>query len=159
MLEAVHSVIQTNAVMRAAAEQVATSDSFAANPDRVQKVAQAPYISPYIHFDTNHNTAVLALRDSETGDFLTTIPSDARLDARARDIARRAEAEVPGAQRRTATSAREASSSGVMQALLSDSPSDVSAAPSAPTVQQLSAFQSAAQSGSGGSDASVSVLA
>lgn len=93
MLEAVNSVVSNASLLRGQAEQQSAARAFAANPDNVQVAPQAPYISPYIHVDTNYNKAVLALRDSETGDFLTTIPSDARLQAQAQDVARRARIE------------------------------------------------------------------
>ena len=94
MLEAVNSVISNASLLRGQAEQQSNARSLAANPDHVQVAPQAPFISPYIHIDMNYKTAVLALRDSETGDFLTTIPSDARLQAKAQDQARRARAET-----------------------------------------------------------------
>ena len=91
MLEAVNSVISNASLLRGQAEQASPARSLAANPESVQVVAQAPYISPYITIDINYDTAVLALRDRDTGDFLTTIPSDAKLAARARDETRRAQ--------------------------------------------------------------------
>jgi len=94
MLEAVNSVVSNASLLRGQAEQTSAARSLAANPERVQVVPQAPYISPYIHVDVNFDTAVLALRDRDTGDFLTTIPSDARLQARAQDEAKRALADA-----------------------------------------------------------------
>lgn len=93
MLEAVNSSVSNAPLIRGNVEQTSSTRSFAANPAKVQEVPQAPFISPYIHFDSGSKTAVLALRDSQTGDFLTTIPSDAKLDARAREAASRARAE------------------------------------------------------------------
>jgi hypothetical protein len=91
MLEAVNSVISNASLVRAQAEQTSSARSLTANPESVQVVPQAPYISPYIKIDVNYDTAVLAMRDRDTGDFLTTIPSDTRLEAQARDAARQAE--------------------------------------------------------------------
>ncbi|HEY8189910.1 MAG TPA: hypothetical protein VIF12_04450 [Micavibrio sp.] len=88
MLEAINSVISNASLVRAQAEQTSSARSLTANPESVQVVPQAPYISPYIKIDVNYDTAVLAMRDRDTGDFLTTIPSDSRLEARARDAAR-----------------------------------------------------------------------
>ncbi len=94
MLEAVHSVVSNASLLRGQSEQQSSARSLAANPDSVQVAPQAPFISPYIHIDMNYKTAVLALRDPDTGDFLTTIPSDARLQAEAQDQVRRARAEA-----------------------------------------------------------------
>ena len=93
MLEAVNSSVSNAQLIRGNAEQTSSTRSLAANPSKIQEVAQAPFISPYVHYDSNYKTAVLALRDRDTGDFLTTIPSDAKLEARARDAAARARAE------------------------------------------------------------------
>lgn len=76
-------------------EQVSPADSFAGNPSRVQKVAQAPYISPYIHMDVNLDMAVLQIRDSDTGDVVRQIPSDATVEARQREVERRSEMTAP----------------------------------------------------------------
>lgn len=94
MLEAVNSVMSNAPLLRGQSEQQSQSRALATNPDSVQVAPQAPFISPYIHMDVHYGKAVLALRDSETGDFLTTIPSDAKLQAQAQDMARRAYAEV-----------------------------------------------------------------
>ncbi|MCB9988723.1 MAG: hypothetical protein H6868_05225 [Rhodospirillales bacterium] len=53
-------------------------------------MAQAPYVSPYIHVDLNYDKAVLQIRDSDTGDVLNQFPSQKRLEALARDAARQA---------------------------------------------------------------------
>ena len=90
MLEAVNSTLANASLVRAVADQASSARSFAANPEKVQEVVQAPYISPYVYVDVNYDKAVLALRDRDTGDFLTTIPSDAKLEAQARDLARQA---------------------------------------------------------------------
>lgn len=99
MIEAVNSVLSNASLLRGQSEQQSQSRALATNPESVQVAPQAPFISPYIHIDMNYKTAVLALRDRDTGDFLTTIPSDARLQAQAQDQARRAHAEtMPVAQ-------------------------------------------------------------
>ncbi len=79
MFEAVNSVISNAPMLRGNAEQMAVARSFAANPDRVQEVPMAPYISPYIHVDVKYNEAVLQLRDSDTGAVESQIPSEERL--------------------------------------------------------------------------------
>src|SRR5688572_26945383 len=58
MIEAVNAVVANASVLRGSAEAVSTARSFAANPERVQEVVQAPYISPYISMDVNYNKAV-----------------------------------------------------------------------------------------------------
>ena len=42
----------------------------------------APFISPYIAFDVNFDTAVLQIRDSSTGDVLRQIPTERSLELR-----------------------------------------------------------------------------
>ena len=95
MLEAVNSVISNASLLRGQSEQQSQSRALATNPDSVQVVPQAPYISPYIRIDSNYNTAVLVIRDRDTGDTLTTIQSDASLQARA-DAAARSRADILG---------------------------------------------------------------
>lgn len=81
MIEAVNSVLSNAPIARAMADQQSVATSFAANPDRVQVVAQAPFISPYIHVDVNFDKAVLQIRDSETGDVVRTIPTEGQMEA------------------------------------------------------------------------------
>lgn len=81
MIEAVNSVISNATYTKAAVEQQSVAQSFAANPDRVQIVPQAPYISPYVHMDINFDKAVLQLRDSQTGDVVRQIPTEGQLEA------------------------------------------------------------------------------
>ncbi|MCB9982328.1 MAG: hypothetical protein H6861_01465 [Rhodospirillales bacterium] len=94
MIEAVNSVISNARLARFTADQVATLNSFAADAEAVQSVARgpvAPYVSPYISVDTRFDTAVLQIRDSDTGDILTQFPSETTLEQR-RVQAARAEA-------------------------------------------------------------------
>ncbi|MCB1530687.1 MAG: flagellar protein FlaG [Rhodospirillales bacterium] len=81
MIEAVNSVLSNAPLVRGNVEQQAASRSFAANPERVQEVARAPYVSPYIHVDVNFDRAVLQIRDSDTGDVLRQFPSESQLKA------------------------------------------------------------------------------
>lgn len=160
MLEAVNSVLQTAPVIRGNAEQVSTAASFAANPDRVQKVPQAPYISPYIHMDVDLG-AVLQLRDSETGDVLRQIPSEATIEARQR-FQQQIDQQAQQARTRTsadstAVIAGQAATSGRVQP-------DVPAAPAprkqpAPQPRQIAAFQAAAVSGGTSGGAAVQLFA
>ena len=87
MIEAVNSVVANASVLRGQAEAVSAARSFAANPERVQEVVQAPYISPYISMDVNYNKAVLQIRDSDTGDVLKQFPSETALEFRSRQAA------------------------------------------------------------------------
>jgi hypothetical protein len=138
MLEAVNSVIQSAPVVRANAEQISTSDSFAANPQRIQKAPQAPFVSPYISVDSINNAVVLQIRDGDTGDVKESFPSKTSLQAREQEN-RRVSNETtrsPFAEVRT----RQQSSP-------------------APTQKQLAAFSSAASSGQEQASNSVSVLA
>jgi hypothetical protein len=81
MIEAVNSVLANSPITRVVAEQQSVANSYAANPERVQVVAQAPYISPYVHVDVNFDKAVLQIRDSETGDVVRTIPTEGQMEA------------------------------------------------------------------------------
>jgi hypothetical protein len=86
MIEAVNSVVSNAPLVRIAADQVNVARSFAANPDRVQEAAganlpKAPYISPFISWDTDYGKAVLQIRDSQSGEVVTQFPSETRLRA------------------------------------------------------------------------------
>ena len=81
MIEAVNSVLSNAPIARAVVDQQSVTASYAANPDRVQVVAHAPYISPYVHVDVNYNKAVLQIRDSDTGDVVRTIPTEGQMEA------------------------------------------------------------------------------
>ena len=81
MIEAVNSVLSNAQIARGSIEQTSQARSIAANPERVQEVAKAPYISPYIFMDLNYDRAVLQLRDSDTGDVLRQYPSESQLEA------------------------------------------------------------------------------
>ena len=165
MLEAVNSVLQSAPVIRGNAEQVSTAASFAANPDRVQKIPQAPYISPYIHMDVDLG-AVLQLRDSETGDVVRQIPSEATIEARQRFQQQIDLQDQQQQQSRTRTSADSTAVIAGQAAAASRPQADVqvAAAPAprklaAPQARQIAAFQAAAVSGgtSGGSSGSAAV--
>jgi hypothetical protein len=84
MIEAVNSVVANASVLRGQAEAVSTARSLSANPERVQEVVRAPYVSPFIYVDVAHNKAVLQIRDSDTGDVLKQFPSDTTLEVRQR---------------------------------------------------------------------------
>lgn len=81
MIEAVNSTLATSSVTRNVAEQLSSARSFAANPEKVQEVARAPYVSPYISVDVNFDRAILQIRDSDSGDVLTQYPTESQLRA------------------------------------------------------------------------------
>lgn len=98
MIEAVNSTLATSALTREAAGQQSSANSFAANPERVQRIAQAPYVSPYIAVDTNFDRAVLQIRDSDTGDVLAQYPTEPQLEAYRRAQQIRQEPATPAPQ-------------------------------------------------------------
>lgn len=82
MLEAVNSVLSNAQYTRAVVEQQSVSNSYAANPERIQQAStQAPYLSLYIKVDTNFDKAILQIRDNESGDVLRQIPTESQLEA------------------------------------------------------------------------------
>ncbi len=139
MLEAVNSVLQTSPLTKATAERVSTAESYASNPDKVQKVAQAPYVSPYIHVDLTFDTAVLQIRDSDTGDVLTQFPSESRLAERTRQ-----EKALLAAENAAPRKQAEVSQGGEAKVAAPESSSHSIPVPS----QQLAAFESASQTAS-----------
>lgn len=153
MIEAVGSVLQTAPLSRGNAEQASVADSYAANPERIQKAPQAPYISPYVFIDVNFDMAVIQIRDSETGDVVKQIPSEASLEARSREVARRAELEVSRPAPQVDVDTAETGSTGDGGA------ESVTPAPAAGNAsKQMAAFDAASRTGSGESH-SVTVFA
>ena len=148
MIEAVNSVLQTAPFVRASSEQNSAVDSFAANPDRVQKVTQfatAPYVSPYIHLDVNYDKAVIQLRNGETGDVENQFPSQPQLEAQARAAVRRQAAQQEAASPRSQEDNAQihAPQRGVSR---ETGPSSVAVSISP---QQQAAFDAAARTGGG----------
>lgn len=146
MLEAVHSVLQAAPAVRQQAERVSAADSFAANPDQVQKAPplQAPYVSPYIFVDPALNKAVIQIRNGETGDVVGQFPTEASMRARASSAA---QAEAPAPQ---AAPARESDSAQAFVQNTAPPPVDrgsTNASPAAATAQQQAAFAAAARAG------------
>ncbi len=145
MIEAVNSVLQNAQVVRASNEQAVAAESFAANPERVQKApVLAPYVSPYIYMDVNYNRAVLQLRDGDTGDVENQFPSQAALEAAARraavqQVAREAalQGQLPAQSATQATAA----------VAVNVTTSEVSSASRGPSAQQQAAFVAAARAG------------
>lgn len=155
MIEAVNSALQNASLLRASAEQTSAAESFAANPARVQKVApRGPSLSIFV--DVNYDTAVLQYRNVETRDVIDQIPSETLLQARARDEARRAEADRQAAQPRTEVQTQvqaqpQQASAAPAPSTPTPAPAPEASAPaprtSAATPQQIAAFSSAAQAG------------
>jgi len=173
MLEAVNSVLQTAPLVRAQAEQVSTTDSFAANPDRIQKAApQAPYISPFIHVDVNYDKAVLLIRDADTGDVLHQYPTESALrNKQSQQIRQDASIQADAAETAAPAQAQQSQQvSAVPQQTAQLTSQQAQAAAPAPTpvpqkqasnatAPQFAAFAAAARSGGGGSSSSVTVFA
>lgn len=94
MIEASNSIVASAGALRGVVEQASVSRSYASNPARVQEAAstnelpKAPYISPYISVNLDYDKAVLQIRDSDTGDVVQQFPSESRLAAQQRDLAR-----------------------------------------------------------------------
>lgn len=153
MLEAVNSVLQTTPTLRGQAEKVSSADSFAANPDRVQKAVLAPYVSPYVHVDLDYG-AVLQIRDRDTGDVVDQFPSRSRLEAEARAAVLREQAQSSA----TAISRPESAASAQARPTTPDA-SDSAVPPPPASFKQLAAFQAASQAGTAGSGTEVKVLA
>lgn len=83
MIEGIHSSLAASSVGRGNAQQTNSSAVFASSLDSgtVAQAPQAPYISPYISVDINHNKAVIQIRDSDTGEVKRQIPSESQLEA------------------------------------------------------------------------------
>ena len=149
MLEAVNTSLQSSVVNKAAVEQVSPVDSFAGNPDRIQKAAPSTDYTPsslgtlFIHVDTNFDTAVLQVRNSSTKDVLRQFPSEPTLQARQRAEQARVEAE-----KSTADVGQGQTNVQRPQVQQTQQTQQFQSTPSIqPTAQQLSAFSSAATSG------------
>lgn len=161
MIEAVNASLANAQILRGNAEgansvaNVASSANTApAEPRDAPQVPQAPYVSPYIAIDLDNNTAVLQIRDSETGEVEQQYPSETRLRQQAREAA------------------REAAPSGIREPVSSDSSSiitvqDVTSAPvsnvqggsaqaaTPPQQSAISALSAGAQVPAAGSNLSV----
>lgn len=83
MIEAVNSAVANASLIRgntgqpdAARLEISTEGPVA---------PRAPFISPFISIDSNFDTAVIQIRDSETGDVIRQFPSEQTLSTRARE--------------------------------------------------------------------------
>lgn len=151
MIEAANSVVMNYASLRGNAEQAAPARSYAANPEKIQEAAQAPYISPYVYVDVNFDRAVLQIRDSDTGDVVRQFPSESELETRRRAAAAqtRATVDIPDPEPLPSSSQRRDSGPRV-----SSGGSNVLEA-SPPTSQQIAAFEAGAQTAAGGQTGTV----
>ena len=167
MLEAVNSVVSNAPLLRSAGEQVAATRSFASNPDRVQEVVQAPYISPYIHVDVNFDTAVIQFRDSDTGEVVRQIPSQTRLEVKQREargerqVQRTVSSEVSAPVPTAAESAQSSAPAPAPAQQTTTAPQGFTGGSGGNTSVDvaIAAFTTASQTSSGSSSGSVSVLA
>jgi hypothetical protein len=156
MLEAVNSVLQTAPLARGNIEQASTSRSFAVNPEKVQEIPKAPFITNYIAVDNDFDTAVIQIRDNDTGEVLGQIPSDAKLQAQ---LQAQRDAQSFEEIRSQINSGVSESSTASPQDVSAQNAGDISVSSTAVSTQQLDAFQSAAQAATAGNGANVSVFA
>lgn len=125
MIEAVNSVISNASLLRQSAQQVAVAVQASESAESVAKVPLAPYISPAIHVNYDFDTAVLAIRDSDTGDVLAQFPSESALEARQRAEAVRDRSITLQQQRTSSLPRPESLSAGVGQGTSSAAPAVV----------------------------------
>ncbi|MBP9049874.1 MAG: hypothetical protein KBF91_01490 [Alphaproteobacteria bacterium] len=96
MIEALGAIVSNNQLVRSVAEQTSSSQSFAANPSRVQvAAASAPYFSPHVELNGGMSKPIFIVRDSATGDFVRQFPTEGQIRAyqRAMDMRNQAIAE------------------------------------------------------------------
>ena len=87
MIEAANSVIFNAPFLRMAGDQVSSSRTSPVDMPRVQETPKAPFVSPFVYVDVNHNTAVLQIRNGETGEVESQFPSEKSLEARLAEMA------------------------------------------------------------------------
>ena len=160
MIEAVNSVLSNAPLLRANAEQANAARSFASTPgaEQISRIPQAPFISPYISWDKTHNKAVLAIRDSDTGDILRQFPSQSRLEQINREQAKLVAARM--AQASDASSDGNVGVSGIGDAPQAEAPASNAGIGFVAEAQVASAaLVASSRSGSTTESAGVSVLA
>lgn len=84
MIEAVNSAVANASLVRGSANQVDAA-RVEISTGNGPVAPRAPFISPFISLDNNFDTAVIQIRDSETGDVLRQFPSEQTLSSRARE--------------------------------------------------------------------------
>ena len=169
MLEAVNSVLSNAPMLRGPADQQSSARSLAANPQQVQVVTQAPFVSQYISVDVNYDKAVILIRDSETGDTVRQIPTEPALEAARRQVAAQAAGDQFNVSDRLAPTPQEAKQASygqpqVRQEVQVSAPAP-QAEPQAPAVataafgafaKQVASLQTAIAGGSTGNTVSFS---
>lgn len=155
MIEAANSVALNFSTLRGNAEQVASARSYASNPEKIQEVAQAPYISPYVYVDVDFDRAVLQIRDSDTGDVVRQFPSESELESRRRAAAAQARAstDIPDPEPTTRQARKAQASVEGRTVQHASAPTKKASTPA--TSQQIAAFTAGAQTASGGQTGTV----
>ena len=148
MIEAVSSTVSNAPIVRGQAEQASQARSFASNPDRIQEVPKSG-LSLSISVDLNFDKAILQIRDVETGDVITQIPTESQLKAFQRaEAARQAQA-----------STIETDESGSSQSVDITVDSNSSTATAAPAPQEVEVQQGASSAQSAPITAAVNIEA
>lgn len=81
MIEAITASVSNAQLMRAVAEEVSSSQSLAANPERLQKAAiGTPYLSHHVRLAPN-TKPIFVIRDTDTGAQLKQFPTEAQIRA------------------------------------------------------------------------------
>lgn len=165
MLGTVGSTVQSNALAQPGSGRANVSAS--SGDEGVREPVQAPFISPYISFDNSSKTAVLAIRNPDTGEIIRTIPSEGKLEADQRqeqdqqsEAALESLAVQEGAESRAAPADKGFDVAFIQEQRQVQNTAPVQTQASAPAPQpsiEIAAFQSASQAS--GADASVTVLA
>lgn len=143
MIEAVNSVLSNAPLVRQNAEQQSGARSSSNVSDAVRETVQAPYLD-IIRLDVDYDTAVLLLRDSQSGDTVQQIPSEDAL------IQSRRQAETS----ERVNEIRDTQSNGVEQEAGSDTGNVATVQSSPISSQELSAFTSGQRSGGNGESSS-----
>ncbi|MCB1531646.1 MAG: hypothetical protein KDJ35_02140 [Alphaproteobacteria bacterium] len=153
MIETVNSVISGTSTARAIAAEAVASNAAASNfelGDQVARAPVAPFVSPYYALDTNFDTAVLQIRDSETGDVLKQYPSEKTLEQRERAAAQlQGESSFARSERVDAPSAPQESAAFQATAIAQQGGQGgvVNTAGAAQAQAAIAAFSAGAQSG------------
>ncbi len=80
MIEAVSSVVSNSQLIRSIAEQTSTTQTIAANPQRIQAAAiSAPYLSPHVDYNGGNSKPIFVVRDAATGETVKQFPSEAQI--------------------------------------------------------------------------------
>ena len=77
MIEAVNSVLASAPLLRQNAEQQSGAQA-SSSPEAVREILKAPYLD-VVRVDVDYDTAVLVLRDSQSGDAVQQIPNEEAL--------------------------------------------------------------------------------